>query len=64
MEGNMSEACETVGRQIASQNDLLVTEHELREREAVIAGYVKEVERLKGENKRLRESSSIQDEAR
>jgi hypothetical protein len=33
----MSEACETVGKQIASQNDLLVTEHELREREAVIA---------------------------
>jgi hypothetical protein len=47
-----------------SQNDLLVTEHELREREAVIAGYVKEVERLKGENKRLRESSRIQDEGR
>ncbi len=52
----MSEACGTVGKQVASQNDLLVTEHELREREAVIAGYIKEVERLKDENKRLRES--------
>jgi hypothetical protein len=60
----MSEACETVGKRIASQNDLLVIEHELREREGVIAGYVKEVERLKGENKRLRESSRIQDEVR
>jgi len=53
----MSEVCGTVGKQVASQNDLLVTEHELREREAVIAGYIKEVERLKEENKRLRESS-------
>ncbi len=64
MEGKMSEACGTIGKQIASQNDLLVTEHELREREAVIAGYIKEMERLKEENKRLRGSPRIQDEGR
>jgi len=43
----MSEARGTVEKQTASQNDLLVTEHDLREREAVIVGYVKEVARLK-----------------
>ena len=58
----MSEARGTVEKQTASQNDLLVTEHDLREREAVIAGYVKEVARLKEENKRLRDSSRIHDE--
>jgi cell shape-determining protein MreC len=62
MGGKMSEACGTVGKQIASQNDLLVTEHEFREREAVIAGYVKEVARLKEENKRQRDSLRIHDE--
>jgi hypothetical protein len=40
-------ACGIVGKKIASQNDLLVTEHELREREQVIAYYVREVERLR-----------------
>jgi len=58
----MSEARGTVEKQTASQNDLLVTEHDLREREAVIAGYVKEVARLKEENKRLRDSLRIHDE--
>ena len=58
----MSEARGTVEKQRASQNDLLVTEHDLREREAVIAGYVKEVARLKEENKRLRDSLRIHDE--
>jgi len=62
MGGKMSEARGTVEKQTASQNDLLVTEHDLREREAVIVGYVKEVARLKEENKRLRDSLSIYDE--
>ena len=52
----MSEACGTVGKQIASQNDLLVTEHDCAKRSGY-ADYIKEVERLKEENKRLRESS-------
>jgi hypothetical protein len=45
---------DSIGKTLASQNDLLVTEHEKAHAEANVAYYVQKIDRLKAEVERLR----------
>jgi hypothetical protein len=49
------DAPDCIGKTLASQNDLLVTEHEKAHAEANVAYYVRKIDRLKAELERLRE---------
>jgi hypothetical protein len=49
------DAADCIGKTLASQNDLLVTEHEKVHAEANVAYYVRKVDKLKAELDRLRE---------
>jgi hypothetical protein len=49
------DSSDSIGKTLASQNDLLVTEHEKAHAEANVAYYVRKIERLKAELERLRE---------
>jgi hypothetical protein len=44
-----------IGKTLASQNDLLVTEHEKAHAEAIVAYYVQKIARLKTELEQLQE---------
>jgi hypothetical protein len=48
------DAPDSIGKTLASQNDLLVTEHEKAHAEANVAYYVQKIDRLKAEVERLR----------
>ena len=49
------DAPDSIGKTLASQNDLLVTEHEKAHAEAYVAYYVQKIGGLKAELERLQE---------